>query len=193
MQLLHWFKQRLSPQSRDSLLVSTIAEASARTEEQFRDQKRGLRRLSLAQQQQGEAMERLERQLCALKSSIDQRQGVVFHYEQIIDLLDRLHRIGTAAQSSTAAASLVAACVEQLLQLSGLEAVAREGEQYPGEGCEVLSALPDRERPPGAVHDIIQQGYRTPAGDLMRTAKVVVVRQPPTTEEETEDTPDEHA
>lgn len=174
---LHWLKRIFSSERKDSCLVSIISEANTNTQDQLAEQKKGLRRLSLAQKQQGEAVERLVQQVSSLKFSLDQCQGIAFDYEQIVHLLDMLGKIHTASQGSSSVVSLVNQTTDSILQHANLEEVAHRGTDYPEDDCEVLGAFPHEQRPPGTVHDIIQQGYRTLDGDLVRSAKVVVYRK----------------
>ena len=180
---LHWLKRIFSLERKDPALISIISEANTTTQNQLAEQKKGLRRLSLAQKQQGEAVEQLVQQVSTLKFSLDQRQGIAFNYEQIMHLLDMLGKIRTASQDSNGVASLVDQTTDNILQHASLEKVAHRGADYPEGDCEVLGAFPHQQHPPGAVHDIIQQGYRTLDGDLVRSAKVVVYRKLDTTEE----------
>ncbi len=180
---LHWLKRIFSSERKDPALISIISEANTNTQNQLAEQKKGLRRLSLAQQQQGEAVEQLVQQVSSLKFSLDQRQGIAFDYGQIVHLLDMLGKIRTASQDSDNVVSLVDQTTDSILQHTRFEEVAHRGADYPKEDCEVLGAFPHQEHPPGAVHDIVQQGYRTLDGDLVRSAKVVVYRTLDTTEE----------
>lgn len=181
---LHWLKRMFSPGPKDPDLVSIISEANTNTQDQLAEQKKGLRRLSLAQKQQGEAVEELVQEVSSLKFSLDQHQGIAFDYEQIVHLLDMLSKIRTAGLDSDNVVSLANQTTDSILQHTSLEEVARQGVDYPENDCEVLGAFPHQQHPPGAVHDIIQQGYRTLNGDLVRSAKVVVYRKLDTTEEE---------
>jgi len=179
---LHWLKRIFSPERKDPALISIISEANTNTQNQLAEQKKGLRRLSLAQKQQGEAVEQLVQQVSSLKFSLDQRQGIAFDYEKIVHLLDMLGKIRTASRDTDSVVSLVEQTTDSILQHANLEEVAHRGTNYPEDDCEVLGAFPHQQHPPGAVHDIIQQGYRTLDGDLVRSAKVVVYRQPDTEE-----------
>ncbi len=180
---LHWLKRIFSSGRKEPDLALIISEANTNTQDQLAEQKKGLRRLSLAQKQQGEAVERLVQQVSSLKFSLDQHQGVAFDYEKIVHLLDMLSKIETASLDSTHVVSLANQTTESILQHASLEEIAHKGADYPESDCEVLGAFPHPQHPPGTVHDIIQQGYRTLDGGLVRSAKVVVYRQPDSTEE----------
>ncbi|MBB3061698.1 nucleotide exchange factor GrpE [Microbulbifer rhizosphaerae] len=155
--------------------------------EQFAEQKKGLRRMSLAQKQQGEALEQLSQQLLSLKSTLQLRNGIIFSQGQVIDLLDRLQRIRTAASADNAVVQLTDQAIDQMQQLASLHPLVCQGQHYPAQGCEVLSAMPDSGRAPGTVCEIIQQGYLRETGELIRPAKVVVSSRPTPVEESSSD------
>lgn len=65
------------------------------------------------------------------------------------------------------------------LKHEGVEPVARVGEPFRAEEAEAVGETPPREdAPPGAIAEVVQQGYRY-FGGLLRPAKVVVARAPP--------------
>jgi molecular chaperone GrpE (heat shock protein) len=181
---MRWLKRVFTGDREEHTLSSLITSTNTQTQVQLAEQKKGLRRLSLAQKQQGEAVERLEQQVLSLKSSLEQCHGVVFDHARIIELLDGLHKIRTAASSSGGIVSLTDQVIGQLLRTADLKPIAQQGAIYPEEGCEVLNGFPHEHQLPGAIHEIIQQGYRTSTGDLIRIAKVVVYCKPDFPEED---------
>lgn len=138
--------------------------------------KKGLRRLSLAQKQQSDAIDTLSHESRTLKSAIADRHGVVLTYAQIIRFLDHLDKIKLTVDNSEVIGSLLTRATEDVLSLCELEAIADIHSLYPAEGCEVIGAIEQPRWQAGTVHEILQQGYRDSNGQIVRVAKVVVCR-----------------
>jgi molecular chaperone GrpE (heat shock protein) len=139
--------------------------------------KKGLRRLSLAQKQQSDAIDTLSRESRTLKSTIADRHGVVLTYTQIIRLLDHLDKIQRTVDPGEVIGSLLARVTEDILSLCELAAIAEVHSPYPAEGCEVIGAIEEPRWQAGTVHEILQQGYRDSGGQIVRGAKVIVCRE----------------
>jgi len=144
---------------------------------------RGLRRLSMAQKQQRDAIALLTQESASLKFALAKRHGLILTYEHILQTLDNLAKIDHAATNVTdhreVIAPLITRTTENLLCLCELEMIAVIGKPYPARDCEVIGAVETLEQtlwPPGTVVEVLQQGYKTIEGDLVRSAKVIVSR-----------------
>ncbi len=194
-QWLGWGKAKKNALEDISALLSALNQAVSNTDSGIQ---KGLRRLSLAQQKQSDAIATLSYESTSLKCAIAGRHGVVLTYEHIVHLLDHLAKINHAANNREVIAPLVARATEELLSLCELEAVAAVSTPYPAQGCEVVGAVAAPLSQPGAVHEILQQGYQTPDGQVVRVAKVVVCREANTEQDltqsnETQDEETNHA
>ncbi len=71
---------------------------------------------------------------------------------------------------------------QTFLKHEGVEPVAAPGEPFESETQEAVGEAPaDGDHPTGTVAQVVQQGYRF-YGGLLRTAKVIVARNPPPAE-----------
>lgn len=145
---------------------------------------RGLRRLSMAQRQQSDAIGLLTQESASLKFALAKRHGLMLSYEQILKTLDNLAKINHAATNVAdhreVIAPLTTRTIEGLLSLCELEMIALIGKPYPASNCEVVGAVETSEQaqwPPGTVVEVLQQGYQTTQGDVVRSAKVIVSRE----------------
>ena len=147
---------------------------------------RGLRRLSMAQKQQSDA-------ITSLKFALAERHGLSLTYEHILQTLDNLAKINHAATNVAdhhdVIAPLATRTTEELLSLCALEMIAVIGKPYPAQNCEVIGSVETSELaqwPPGTVVEVLQQGYQTTQGDVVRPAKVIVSREVTTTQTNTQ-------
>ena len=154
---------------------------------------RGLRRLSMAQKQQSDAITLLTRESTSLKFALAERHGLSLTYEHILQTLDNLAKINHAATNVAdhhdVIAPLATRTTEELLSLCALEMIAVIGEPYPAKNCEVIGSVETSELaqwPPGTVVEVLQQGYQTTQGDVVRPAKVIVSREVTTTQTNTQ-------
>jgi hypothetical protein len=177
---MSWFKRLFAGKKPKEIALEDIAASMAALSQTLSDSdggiKKGLRRLSLAQKQQSDAIDTLSHESRALKSAIAERHGVVLTYAQIIRLLDHLDKIQRTVDPGEVIGSLLTRVTEDLLSLSELEAIADVHSLYPAEGCEVIGAIEEPQWQAGTVHEILQQGYRDGNGQIVRGAKVVVCR-----------------
>lgn len=173
-----WLKNSLGIDRAVADLSALVIQANDATQEHLQEQKKGLRRLALAQKQQGDSIDALKAQVEGLSAHFEPPEGTVLQNKDLLELLDNLHRIELAGQNTEMVSPLVQRAVEGVLQHSRWEALAHLGQPYPEEGCEVIGATPTAEQTPGTVREVIQQGYRDANQQLIRTAKVVVYQQP---------------
>jgi len=155
--------------------------------------RRGLRRLSMAQKQQSDAIALLTRESASLKFALAQRHGLILTYEHILQTLDNLDKINHAAANVAdyqyVIAPLITRTIEDLLSLCELEMIAVVGKPYPSRDCKVLWAVETLEQaqwPPGTVVEVLQQGYKTIEGDVVRSEKVFVSREAKATQTHTQ-------
>lgn len=141
------------------------------------EQKKSQRRLALAQQQQHDAIEQLRADVAILAASLAQQHGVPLEYPQLIEHLDQLEKLGQLHSGDESFNHLLTQTIDMFRTYCGLEPLATLGEPYPEQACEVVAALPSDQHPPGRVHQILQQGYRSKHGQIVRFAKVVVYRK----------------
>ena len=193
-----WFKQWLGRGKVKKISLADVAASVTALSRTIASSdsgvQKGLRRLSLAQKQQNDAIATLTYEFTSLKCAIANRHGVVLTYEQIMRLLDHLAKInhassnlaGNTTNNRDVIAPLVARATEDLLFLCELEAVAEVCHPYPSHGCEVVGAVEEPRWQPGTVHEILQQGYQTPDGDIVRAAKVIVCREADTEQDITQ-------
>ncbi len=158
-------------------IATSISALGEKVDNNDRAVNKGLRRLSLAQKQQNDAIESLQNESKSLKHAISDRHGIVLNYKQILDILDDFSKISPSMTNKDIIVPLVTRATQHLLYQVELLPVAQTGTQYPAEGCEVVGAIDNPSLPAGTVHEILQQGYRTPEGILLRKAKVIVNRQ----------------
>lgn len=173
-----WLKNRLGIDRSVADLSTLVIQSTEAIQEHLQEQKKGVRRLALAQKQQGDTLDTLKMQVEVLGTHLGYSEGTVLQNEHILELLDNLHRIELAGQHVEMVATLVQQTVAGVLQHSCWEALAYTGHPYPEDGCEVIGAIPSAEQMPGTVREVIQQGYRDANHQLIRTAKVVVYQQP---------------
>ncbi len=178
---MNWFKRVFAGKKAERISLEDISASMAALSQTLSDSdggiKKGLRRLSLAQKQQSDAIDTLSHESRTLKSAIAERHGVVLTYTQIIRLLDHLDKIQRTVDPKEVIGSLLTRITEDLLSLCELEAITEVHSLYPAEGCEVIGAVEQPQRPAGTVHEILQQGYRDIDGQIVRRAKVVVCRE----------------
>jgi molecular chaperone GrpE (heat shock protein) len=178
---MNWFKRAFAGKKAKKISLEDISAAMAALSQTLSDSdggiKKGLRRLSLAQKQQSDAIDTLSRESRTLKSTIADRHGVVLTYTQIIRLLDHLDKIQRTVDPGEVIGTLLTRVTEDLLSLCELEAIAEVHSLYPAEGCEVIGAIEEPKWQAGTVHEILQQGYRDSNGQIVRGAKVVVCRE----------------
>lgn len=173
-----WLKNSLGIDRAIADLSALVIQANDTTQEHLQEQKKGLRRLALAQKQQGDTMGALKAQVEMLSAHFGSSEGTMLQNEHLLELLDNLHRIELAGQNAEMVATLVQKTMEGVLQRSRWEALTHVGQPYPEEGCEVIGAIPAAEQTPGTVREVVQQGYWDAERRLIRTAKVVVYQQP---------------
>jgi molecular chaperone GrpE (heat shock protein) len=164
-----------------SALIDALSEVVSANEG---DIQRRLRRLSMAQKQQSDAIALLTQESASLKFTLAKRHGLILTYEHILQTLDNLAKINHAATNVAdhrdVIAPLTTRTMEDLLSLCELEMIAVIGKRYPARNCEVIGAVETLEQaqcPPGTVVEVLQQGYQTIQGDVVRTAKVIVSRE----------------
>jgi hypothetical protein len=152
---------------------------------------KGLRRLSMAQKQQSDTLALLAQESASLKFALNERHGLILTYEQILQILDNLSKIdhvaGNATYPNGVMGPLIERAITDLLSQCALEAVAEIGKPYPAKACEVVgaidavvdeAALEQPQWPPGTVIEVLQQGYQTAQGEVVRVAKVIVSQGP---------------
>lgn len=174
---INWFKRRAKQDAQlDSLAASidALCEAVSTNEQGMQ---KGLRRLAIAQKQQSDTLEQLVQESSSLQHTLTQ-QGLAFTAEQIIKILDNLAKIECAAhpiaQAQAVLAPMVAHAADELLALCAWKAIVTRGKPYPDQACEVIGAIEQSQYAPGVVIDIVQQGYQTLQGQVVRAAKVIV-------------------
>lgn len=177
-----WLKNILGIDQMLTHLSTLIDQSHGATLAQLQEQKKGLRRLSLAQQQQNDALQELKAQVEQVCVTPNLAGDTVIPDEQLLDLLDDMYRIELASQNDPMASTLVHRTRDKLLQLSGWRAVAITQSPYPPEDCEVVGGTPSADHPAGTVQEVIQQGYRNANHQLIRAAKVMVYQQAQTEE-----------
>jgi hypothetical protein len=177
---MNWFKRAFAGKKAQKISLEEISASMAALSQTLSDSdggiKKGLRRLSLAQKQQSDAIDTLSHESRTLKSAIADRHGVVLTYTQIIRFLDHLDKIKRTVDNGEVIGSLLTRATEDVLSLCELEAIADIHSLYPAEGCEVIGAIEQPRWQAGTVHEILQQGYRDSNGQIVRVAKVVVCR-----------------
>jgi hypothetical protein len=177
---MSWFKRLFAGKKPKEISLEDISASMAALSQTLSDSdggiKKGLRRLSLAQKQQSDAIDTLSHESRTLKSAIADRHGVVLTYTQIIRFLDHLDKIKRTVDNREVIGSLLTRATEDVLSLCELEAIADVHSLYPAEGCEVIGAIEQPRWQAGTVHEILQQGYRDSNGQIVRVAKVVVCR-----------------
>lgn len=180
-----WFKRWFGRKSNQPIKLSDISASINTLSEAITTDKsgtqKGLRRLSMAQKQQSEAIALLTQESSSLKFALAQRSGLTLTYEQVLYTLDNLEKVNHAAINTVAVQGIIAPLAtrarEDFLRLCELAAIAEIGKPYPAKGCEVVGAveaLKETQWPTGAVVEVLQQGYQTAAGDIVRAAKVIV-------------------
>ena len=184
--IINWLRQCFrgrKTQEEDTLLKDIAFSLSAlqqTVEEVNSGVQKGLRRLSLAQKQQTEQIENLAQESRSLAFNIVDRHGKSLTYSQALAILDHLHKIGNAADSAdndnAIIKTLQVEAATDLLSLFELKEIARIRQPYPDQGCEVVGAVDDCLGAEGTVHQILQQGYQTVDGQILRVAKVIVYR-----------------
>lgn len=182
-----WLSERLGLDRTFSDLSKLIVTLNESTQEQLQEQKKGLRRLSLAQKQQSDSISALSRQIELMGEHSKPVEGTLYPNDRLLELLDSLRRIELASQNSDMAASLAQKAAADVVDVCHWQAVAWPNQPYPEEGCEVVGAIPASDQPPGTVKEVIQQGYKNAQNQLIRTAKVVVHQKPQTTELQNDD------
>ena len=202
-----WFKRWLcsSNSQLDNMAssIDSLREIVVANENGFQ---KGFRRLSMAQKQQSETLELLLKESSALKEessalaketsslkfTLAKHQGVAISYEQALQALDNLTKIELVANNTPTHQNilmpLITRAIDDLLSLYKLEKIAEVGKLYPAQACEVVGAVEQAQYPPGTVTEILQQGYQTRQGDLVRNAKVIVSNAPPSTTKKLEGT-----
>ncbi len=177
---MNWFKGAFARKKTQKISLEEISASIDTLSQTLSDNdagiKKGLRRLSLAQKQQSDAIDTLSHESRTLKSAIADRHGVVLTYTQIIRFLDHLDKIKRTVDNTEVIESLLTRATEDVLSLCELEAIADIHSLYPAEGCEVIGAIEQPRWQAGTVHEILQQGYRDSSGQIVRIAKVVVCR-----------------
>jgi molecular chaperone GrpE (heat shock protein) len=178
-----WFRKEDDLHTELSNISASIDDLSEAVSANESGTQKGLRRLSMAQKQQSEAIALLTQESTSLKFALAQRNGLTLTYEQILHTLDSLAKVNHAANNAAPQeiiAPLTARVIEDLLPLCELAIIAEIGKPYPDQGCKVVGATDTSEKPqwpPGTVVEVLQQGYQTTAGDVVRTAKVIVSRE----------------
>ncbi len=177
---MNWFDRNKAAQPSLADIAAAITELSQSLTDNDSGVQKGLRRLSLANKQQSDAITTLAQESISLQSTLAQRHGVILTHEKIIGLLDQLEKITLATNGTSNAAvvtPLITRATTELSSVSALEVLAEVGQIYPDQGCEVVVAIEDNQWEPGTVLEVLQQGYQTPNGDIVRVAKVVVCQE----------------
>jgi len=112
------------------------------------------------------------------------RQARAAMLRELLPLLEAF-RAGTASAAHLSASDPLRRGIELLdrewstfLKREGVEPVAEVGRPFRADEEEAVGEAPaDAKVPDGAVHEVVQQGYRF-FGGLLRPAKVVVARAP---------------
>lgn len=176
----HWFKQLLSPNQNNTSIQDHIDQKFTALTQAISDNdksvQKNLRRLSLAQKQQSDAIESLTQESITLSAAIADRHGVVLSYSQLITQLDHLYKIAHCANDNATLSVLVERAIKALAETGELTPLVCIHEPYPEHGCEVVGSIDSSQDAAGTVHEIVQQGYCTADGDIIRGAKVIVVR-----------------
>lgn len=158
---------------------------------------KGFRRLSMAQKQQSDTLELLAQESSSLKFTLAKHHGLTISYEQALQMLDNLSKIELAANSTSnpqnVLTPLITRTINDLLSLCEIKEIAKVGKSYPAQACEVVGAVEQTQYPPGTVTEILQQGYQTVHGDVVRNAKVIVASEPPSTNTTTQPEGSDHA
>ena len=137
--------------------------------------KTGLRRLSMAQKQQNDILERLLEESAKTRAALKTGTSVTLSHEQLLYTLDNLAKIEQAASSTLPVIeSVVEQTIVDLLAHCEVTPIALLGQHYPEQACEVVGSAAHNEWPDGTVVEILQQGFRTDDGELLRPAKVIV-------------------
>ena len=184
-----WFRQWLSRRNQQlehiSSSIDALGDIVSTSDNGFQ---KGLRRLSMAQKQQSDMLESLvqessalKQETAALKFALTERHGLTLTYEQVLQTLDNLTKIELAASNSPNSQNimipLITRSISDLLSCCGLEVIVAVGNPYPERACEVAGATEHAYYSPGIVIEILQQGYQTPEGDVVRAAKVIVAAE----------------
>lgn len=128
----------------------------------------------------------LNKEPSSLTFALAEHRGLTISYEQALHILDNLSKIELAANTISTdqdiLAPLIARTTSDLLSLCEIEVTAKVGEPYPTQACEVVGAATEKTHySPGTVTEILQQGYQTRQGNIVRNAKVIVAREPSST------------
>jgi len=186
---MNWFKRwwGKGARQRTSLedITSSIEALSEAVSSNESGIQKGLRRLSMAQKQQSDTLAMLAQESASLKFTLTECQGLTLTYDQVLHTLDNLSKIDHAVSNVTDSRNVITPLIERtakdLLSLCALETMVEIGKPYPDKACEVVGAVETLEQPqwpPGTVVEVLQQGYQTAQGDVVRAAKVVVSREP---------------
>ena len=186
--VLEWFKRLFSEKEAQqeegvSLedIATSVVELQSTVSEMNSSLQKGLRRLSLAQKQQTDSIESLAQESQSLAFNITDRYGKALTYGQVLNIMDHLDKIGHAVDHTGYNSDVINAlrfqAAAELVSLFELKEIAHIRQPYPSHGCEVVGAVDEPLYPEGTVHQILQQGYQTTNGQLVRAAKVIVCRR----------------
>ncbi len=144
--------------------------------------KRGLRRLSLASEQQCELLQGLSARLQALDQSVLRlglaRDGAVRVDEAtLLRLLDQLDKALALPGLPEPVSDTLCAVQEALLAAAGWRPAAIPGAPPEGVHLRVAEVLPGASGGAFRIHHILEQGYLRADGSVMRAAVVVAAAE----------------
>lgn len=178
---MNWLKRWLGTGQLGPLLermatsLDSVGEAVSSNESALQ---KGLRRLSMAQKQQNETLERLVQESAKTRFALEAHQGLALSHQQLLRTLDNLAKIELGVGQPSSTREVIAPLIDQtrsdLLADCDIAPVAQVGKPYPDHACEVVGSAEHHDWPPGTVVEILQQGYQTANGDMLRAAKVMV-------------------
>lgn len=174
--MMGWIKVKLGLEQSFGQLSRQLLDAAEPLNVSLQDQKKTLRRMSLAQMQQSESLEFIQQGLSSLCRTVEQRDGITVKFADCLEILDQLSKLQLLTKQYQDLELAVRHASQTTYKRLKIEATAELHQAYPAHDCEVVGAVEDRDHQPGTVLDIVQQGYRSQAGNLLRPAKVVVAK-----------------
>lgn len=171
-------QMNLSLSSFQKDITHSLQEVKDQISESQKEQARNLRRLALAQKQQGEELKEFSQHQMELKSMILADQGALLSLESGMELLDQMHKIASISQDNAETIRLVEEMQQYFCQLFMITPIAVIGVPYPSKGCEISAAIGRTDLTPGTVVEILEQGFQYSGGDILRAAHVIVSKLP---------------
>lgn len=168
-----WLRRKQPAQQETDL----IERLNSNIRDEFKENQRSLRRLSIAQMKSLDESEKILKTLESFRAEYLTQSGFMVTPMEILDILDDLDKLAsTLDPENHVSATITSNLCARLEAKFELSPIAATGEIYPEESCQVAAAVADNDYPPGTVLEIIEQGYLIASEKVLRPAKVVVAK-----------------